>query len=129
MSSDFNQVEPVLDIHNIQGNILVGFNKDHQTLLGFLIVDSNKAKEWIKLISNRISTLYEVYHFNKIFKSQRSLQKNEPTGVAATWINIAFSYNGMKNLVQDIDKLDEHLDDAFKEGLAETIIYFRRSHR
>ena len=118
MSSNFNQVEPVLDIHNIQGNILVGFNKDHQTLLGFLIGDNNKAKEWIKLISNRISTLYEVYHFNKIFKSQRSRQKNEPTGVTATWINIAFSYNGMKNLVQDIDKLDEHLDDAFKEGLA-----------
>jgi hypothetical protein len=109
MSSDFNQVEPVLDIHNIQGNILVGFNKDHQTLLGFLIGDSNKAKEWIKSISDRISTLYEVYHFKKIFKSLRSRQKHEPTGVAATWINIAFSYNGMKNIVQDIDKIDEQL--------------------
>ena len=118
MSSDFNQVEPVLDIHNIQGNILAGFNKDHQTLLGFLIGDSNKAKEWIKLISNRISTLYEVHSFNKIFKYERSRQKSEPTGVAATWINIAFSYNGMKNLFQDIDKIDKQLESDFKLGLA-----------
>jgi Dyp-type peroxidase family len=133
MSSDFNQVEPVLDIHNIQGNILVGFNKDHRTLLGFLIGDSNKAKEWIKLISDRISTLDEVYQFKKLFKSLRSRQKHEPIGITATLINIAFSYNGMKNLIQDIDKIDEELEEikeeveksylkaawgAFKDGLA-----------
>jgi Dyp-type peroxidase family len=115
--SDFNQVEPVLDMNNIQGNILAGFNKDHQTLLGFLIGDRNKAKEWIKLISNRISTLYEVYYFNKIFKYERSRQKSEPTGPRATWINIAFSYNGMKILLQDIDKIDKDLESAFKLGL------------
>jgi hypothetical protein len=111
MSSDFNQVEPVLDIHNIQGNILVGFNKDHRTLLGFLIGDSNKAKQWIKLISDRISTLDEVYQFKKLFKSLRSRQKHEPIGITATLINIAFSYNGMKNLIQDIDKIDEELEE------------------
>lgn len=115
--SDFNQVEPVLDMNNIQGNILAGFNKDHQTLLGFLIGDRNKAKEWIKLISNRISTLYEVYYFNKIFKYERSRQKSETTGPRATWINIAFSYNGMKILFQDIDKIDKDLESAFKYGL------------
>lgn len=117
MSSEFNQVEPVLDIHNIQGNILAGFNKDHQTLLGFLIGDSNKAKEWIKLISNRISTLYEVYYFNKVFKSQKFRQKSEPSGARATWINIAFSYNGMKILIQDFDKIDKDLESSFNLGL------------
>lgn len=64
-----NPNEPVLNVNDIQGNIIPGFNKDHQTLLFFQIVDTNQAKKWIGLISKQISSFYEVQNFKKVYKS------------------------------------------------------------
>src|SRR5918995_1291621 len=114
---DLNLLEPVLDVNDIQGNIIPGFNKDHRTLLGFTINNSDESKKWIKLISDEISTLYEVYNFNNVYKSEKQRLRTEPVGLTATWTNIAFSYPGMKKLVKDIEQIDPFLDNAFKNGL------------
>ena len=63
MSTNLDVLEPILDVHEIQGNVLAGFNKDHQTLLGLLIRNKENTKQWIQSISNRISALYEVHNF------------------------------------------------------------------
>jgi Dyp-type peroxidase family len=116
-------LEPVLDVHEIQGNILAGFNKDHQTLLGFAIEDPNQAKKWIGLLSKQISALYEVQNFNKIHKSlSKRLGVKEPPGINATWTNVAFSYIGLKKLIEDMDDIDPHFDESFKAGLTERAI-------
>ena len=117
MSTDIDIVEPILDVDDIQGNVLAGFNKDHQTLLGLLIKNKENAKQWIQSISNRISTLYEVHNFNKDFKIQRKRLEKEPEEMKASWINIAFSFNGLKQLVEDTDTFDGKLDRSFKLGL------------
>ena len=47
--------EEVLDIRNIQGNILAGFNKDHQALLFLEITDAARAKRWLQFITPSIA--------------------------------------------------------------------------
>ena len=60
-----NDLEPVLDVNDIQGNIIPGFNKDHETLLFFEIVETSQAKKWVGLVSSQVSTLYEVQILRK----------------------------------------------------------------
>jgi len=114
---DNDLLEPILDGSDIQGNIVPGFNKDHRTLLGFTIGNPDESKKWIKLISDQISTFYEVYSFSNAYKSEMQRLRTEPMGLIATWTNIAFSYPGMKKLLKDMRQVDPFLDNAFKNGL------------
>jgi Dyp-type peroxidase family len=114
-------LEPVLDVNEIQGNIIPGFNKDHETLLFFEIVDVSQAKKWIGLISNQISTLYEVQNFKKVYKSLKQRLGGEPSDLVATWTNIAFSYDGMKKLARNMEEVNEYLDKNFKTGLTNSV--------
>lgn len=77
--------EPILNVNNIQGNILGGFNKDYQALL-FLEIENPKAfKHWLKSQINFIATASEVIAFNRLFKSSRQRRGREGT-VKATWM-------------------------------------------
>jgi len=106
--------EPVLDVDQIQGNILAGFSKDHQTLLFLKITDATTCKQWLKTIIPFIATLEEVLAFNRLFKRIRS-RRGECLTVQATWVNIAFSYQGLSQLTPDAASFT---DQAFKSGLA-----------
>ena len=110
-------LEPVLDVNEIQGNIIPGFNKDHEILLFFEIVDASQAKKWIGLVSSQISTLYEVLNFKKVYKSLKHRLGGEPSNIEATWTNIAFSYDGMKKLAKNMEEVNEFLDNEFVLGL------------
>src|SRR5438874_12659385 len=96
--------EPVLNVDNIQGNALAGFNKDNQAFL-FLTLDDAKVsdfkKKWLKAIRPFIATTAEVLAFNRLFKEIRPRRNSAPTGVKATWINIAFSHAGLEKLIPD----------------------------
>jgi Dyp-type peroxidase family len=108
--------EPLLSIHNIQGNILVGFNKDFQTLLFLEIVDAFLFKRWLKPWIPFVATTAEVLAFNRLFKQLRERRLGWPHTVKATWMNIAFSYKGLEKLVpKDVGMFK---DQAFKDGLA-----------
>ena len=116
--SDQRHVEEVLNIDNIQGNILAGFNKDFQTLL-FYNLDNVKAfKQSLQPLLGRglISTTREVLRFNRVFKLFHS-NGGDPTGLVATWVNLAISAAGLRKLVPDalVQKFE---DEAFKVGLA-----------
>jgi len=109
--------EPVLDVRDIQGNILAGFNKDFQNLLFVEIIQPEAAKIWLKSLVPQISSLDEVLRFNNLFKSIRSRQAGEdPHGLAATWINIAFTFEGLRKLVPEEIKHFTH--EAFQSGMA-----------
>src|SRR5437868_7393815 len=69
--------EPVLDVNNIQGNIIGGFNKDFQTLLVLTIEDNEEFKRWLKTQVPFISTAAEVLAFVRLFKAIRSRRKVE----------------------------------------------------
>ena len=51
--------EPVLEIDQIQGNILAGFNKDHQGLVFLHIDDPSRAKAWLRTVIPFIATTEE----------------------------------------------------------------------
>ncbi len=109
-------VEPILDIHEIQGNSLVGFNKDYQTFLFFRITSTTVAKLWIKQLTPRIATVAETLAWSQLYRAVRSRTGAEPSGMVATWLNIAFTNNGIR-LLRGQDDLDQFTDDAFKRGM------------
>jgi Dyp-type peroxidase family len=94
----------------IQGSVIPGFDKDHVQLL-FLGIDRlGPAKRWIDQISKKIATAQQVWHFKRQFKLAK--QRGQKNAVKSTWINIAFSYGGLRQLVPaDADKF---ADDAFR---------------
>ena len=107
--------EPRLAVDQIQGNILPGFLKDFQTLLLLKIDHVADCKQWLKDLVPLIATADEVLTFNRLFKAIRYRRQRESNAVKATWVNIAFSFNGLKQLVNDADTFT---DESFKAGLA-----------
>ncbi|HSK76490.1 MAG TPA: hypothetical protein VLQ45_08515, partial [Thermoanaerobaculia bacterium] len=130
--------EPVLAVENIQGNILAGFNKDHQTLLFLKVQNVADFRRWLGELIPFIATTSEVLTFNWLFKEIRRRRKAETRAVQATWINIALSFPILKALSGDGTALQKSAqeipdykdwaepellaaeafqDQAFKEGL------------
>ncbi len=108
--------EPELDVHDIQGNGLGGFNKDYQCFLFLRILDAKAARTWLARVVPRISTLAEIVAFNRLFRSLRVRQGIDPPGVSATWLNIAFSYRGIAQFTSE--ELAQQLQDpSFQAGL------------
>lgn len=108
--------EPLLETDQIQGNILAGFNKDNQTLIFLDIKDPEKFKPWLKALVPFIATTDEVSQFNRLFKMIRSRRGVESRAVLSTWLNIAFSYRGIRKLKPS--NFNAFKDEAFKKGLA-----------
>lgn len=106
--------EPVFNANNIQGNILSGFNKDFQTIVFFRIDNPARFKLWLKSLVPRIATLAQVAAFNQLFKAMRTKLRDEPSMLKATWINVAFTFDGLKLLRPDAD---EFSDVAFRTSL------------
>src|SRR5947209_5528219 len=95
--------EPPLAVEDIQGNILAGFNKDNQVLLFLKIADSSLFKRWLQTLIPFIATTDEVLKFNRLFKQIRRRRGAESRAVLATWLNIAFSFRGLKQPTNDAD--------------------------
>jgi Dyp-type peroxidase family len=116
--------EPMLDVDNVQGNILGGFNKDHQMFLFYQIHKASEFREWLREFVPFVSTSAEVIAFNRLFKSIRTRHgepQDRPQTVKATWRNIAFTYPGLEKLrdngIPGLLKTDFR-DKSFKLGLA-----------
>lgn len=106
--------EPVLDTHDIQGNSLGGFSKDHEMLIFFKMTQVAAAKKWLQSIEPFIATAAEVIAFNQLFKTTRRRRQGEEGTVRSTFINIGFTFEGLTKLTPDAN---EFTDVAFKDGL------------
>ena len=107
--------EPVLNVDNIQGNVVPGFMKDHQTLVFLRIDNPLQFQRWLRGRVATIATTAEVLTFNRLFKSIRARLNREPANLKVTWTNVAFTAEGLKSLGADTDQF---FDEAFREGLA-----------
>ncbi len=108
--------EPALRVDQIQGNILAGFSKDNQALIFLRIEDPKQFKKWLQTVVPFIATTEEVLLFNRLFKAIRSRRGVETRTVTSTWLNIAFSFAGLRKLDRTQSELFK--DEAFREGLA-----------
>ncbi len=106
--------EPVLELEDIQGNIVTGFNKDHVELIFLCINDAAAAKRWLAHVGPAIASADEVVAFNRLYKQTRSARGFEGA-IKSTWINIAFSCKGLVQLNEDATAL---ADASFQAGLA-----------
>ena len=114
-----------LNLDNIQGNIVGGFNKDFQTFLFLKFVNAAKGRAWLKEISDpdshigvAASSSTEVLKFNAQFKALLASGIAKPEKlIAAAWTNLALSFQGLKALnVKNADLRKFPL--AFRQGMA-----------
>ncbi len=91
--------EPLLEVDDIQGNILAGFNKDWQSLIALRIHDVPAARSWLARLVPHLSSLSEVGQFNYLFHIMRTRRGQDPAGLVATWANVAFSHAGLPRLL------------------------------
>jgi Dyp-type peroxidase family len=107
--------EPVLDLDEIQGNILGGFNKPHQIFLFLKIDDVASTREWLSEITKKVATLGEVLAFNRLFKEVTGRRHVRDGTVRSSWLNLALTFDGLKQMLGDNARALS--GDAFKEGM------------
>jgi Dyp-type peroxidase family len=107
---------------NIQGNIIPGFNKDHQHFLFFRIRNRIRAKHWLRWIAPLITSMDEVLAFVRAHRALRlRLGVKEPP-MCAAWVNIAFSCRAIALLAGQANA-GAFGDLSFRQGLAARSTY------
>ncbi|MGI9148093.1 MAG: Dyp-type peroxidase [Chloroflexota bacterium] len=121
--------EPLLQLDEIQGNVLGGFNKDHQTLIYVRLENELEPfRAWLRGAIQTIATAQEVVQFNRLFKAmltRRSGQPEPSPPLQVTWINISFSHHALRRLSRGTlgDLQERDFDDpAFRAGMAERAV-------
>ena len=108
---------------NIQGNIVPGFNKDHQHFFFYRITDVAAAKKLLRVIAPVITSMDEVLDFVRAHRALRlKLGVTEPPGLEATWVNIALSCRGLEKLV-GAGAGEQFGEQSFRQGLAARSTY------
>ncbi len=121
--------EPILAADDIQGNIIPGFLKPHQRLIGLVIDEPGRTKAWLRALAPSLTSLAQAMGTRVRVRAHRGLRRavvNEfnpvPQGLDDLWVNVAFSYAGLTKLAQGSGKLADDLgqftDEAFVAGLA-----------
>ncbi|KJL41046.1 Dyp-type peroxidase [Microbacterium trichothecenolyticum] len=107
---------------DIQGNVIPGFNKDHQRFLFLRIDEVDRARAWLEWLAPRLSSMQEVLDFRREFRRERlRTGATEPT-TPATWVAFALSGPAVAKLLGD-EALDAMSDAAFRQGLAARSTY------
>jgi Dyp-type peroxidase family len=101
-----------LDFDDIQGNILAGFNKDHQS---FLFVGLPPAREraqaWLDALVPNVATHAQVASFNARYKHAK-----DRSTLSSLWLHVAFTASGLAKL--GFPELASDPTTAFAQGLA-----------
>jgi Dyp-type peroxidase family len=93
-----------LDLGNIQGNIVPGFNKDHQAFLLVTFRDGQAGRQWLTTLQPEVASAKEVLAFKDLFQTIRGRRPDDPTArdrgtlrvVSATWTNVAVTFSGLQ---------------------------------
>jgi Dyp-type peroxidase family len=110
-----------LNLDNIQGNSIGGFNKDFQTLLFLKFKAAAAARTWIKEITNADlgvanSSSAQVLRFNSQFKALTAQGIQPETVISASWVNLALSAKGLLALGIAPAQLGQ-MSAAFAQGM------------
>jgi Dyp-type peroxidase family len=98
-------MDSALDLASIQGNVIPGFNKDHQAFVFIHFPYREAALSWLHSLRNEntwdITSAEEVETFKKLRKLAEARRRgNEAHLVSACWLNIAFSPQGLQLLLE-----------------------------
>ncbi len=87
-----------LDLNDIQGNILAGFNKDFGSFIGVQFPSAEVGLAWLADLIPEIATVTEVSAFNAAFQGVAARARVSPSTLSATWVNVAFTFAGLDAL-------------------------------
>lgn len=112
-------IEPVLEIHEIQGHLVPGFNNNFQTFLFLEIIETSQFKYWLAQIHPSVTTLETVLNFQKHAQTSQTDARehcaiHNGSVLSSVWINVAFSFQGLNRLTLTAHQFT---DSAFKNGL------------
>jgi Dyp-type peroxidase family len=111
------QVDMPLDLKEIQGNVVAGFNKDHVSYLFFALPDDQaQARGWLAGLVDQVATAEEVKQFNDLFRAIRRRRGDREGVVEAAWMNLAFTHEGLRKLGAAESELDQ-FPGEFREGM------------
>lgn len=102
---------------DIQGNIIPGFNKDHQQFLFYRICSVPRTRKFLKWITPQITSMEEVIAFRRLFRARRLKLGRDKIDLCSTWINIGFSYRGILRL-EGKSTAGAFGERSFRQGLA-----------
>ncbi len=87
----------------IQGNILAGFNKDHQTFLFLRFPDGAHGRAWLGALLPRVATTRQVATFNEQFSAARRARGgDDPEKLTAIWVNVSLTREGLRKLAPSL---------------------------
>lgn len=91
---------PLRESRQIQGNILAGFNKDHQVFVFLAFPDQARARAWLGEVVHHLATTRQVVRFNQRYSLTRRLIQGGWQGLNldqlhAVWVNLALTAPGI----------------------------------
>lgn len=101
--------ERKLDLEEIQGNILGGFNTDFQEIVAFSVAggDFSSAKEWVASLADQVTTA-------SVVMEGRETMKSDATGRGGTWLFVSIGQRFLSTAAPDVLIQDE----AFNGGMS-----------
>ena len=117
--------EPVYDaafLADVQGNVIPGFNKDHQHFLFLKLRDAARARRWLAALAPRLATMDEALEFMRAHRTARQRTGEREPPLNSVWINVAFSFDAIAALAGRAEAA-KFGDQSFKQGLAARSAY------
>jgi len=108
--------DPALALGDIQGNVLAGFNKDHQALLFVAFPSAAAGRAFVSSAAGSVASVDEVAAFNASFRSSVNRSGSETSAPTATWTNLALSHAGLARLERPADELGT-FPEEFRAGM------------
>jgi Dyp-type peroxidase family len=104
----------------IQGDILAGFRKDHESVVLLRFPeDPVPVRKWLRRLIPQLATTEQVAAFNADFSAaRRNLAGTDPTGLKVIWVNLSLTYAGLKFLMDEepFPNQDQNGVQAFVQG-------------
>lgn len=94
---------PLRASRTVQGNVLAGFNKDHQIFrLLALPADSSQARAWLTELRASLAVTQDVEDWNEAFSVARKANNGaDPAGLTTSWIGLSLTAAGIELLAAD----------------------------
>lgn len=105
--------EPLLDADDIQGNVIPGFRRRRQLLVGYRAASEGTLRKALAVLSPLITPAAPVVRHRDARKDALAADDLEPE-IADLWVNIALGAAAMKRLGEDAVA---ELDAAFRVGM------------
>jgi Dyp-type peroxidase family len=95
-------IEPQLDVREIQGHSLRGFDTPYLNLVGLKFGDSDSTRAWLSALSYRIDSLESVHQY-RIIRSFASVR------TPRLLLNVAISAHGLERIGTDVSTVEDGL--------------------